>query len=66
MKATKTNEQISKALHLLVLGLYVVSVFQITGGHFIRGAVALGVATCIESSVYVYRARESRKEDENS
>ena len=61
------NSTIAKCWALAALLMFVVATFQITGNHFVKGAVFFGAAACFMAAAAKYRkkeAEESRNNDE--
>ena len=60
------NKKISKWLALAALLMFVGATFQITGDHYIPGAVCFVAAASFAYSANVYRKKEKKKKQEEA
>ena len=62
----KTNKKISKWLALAALLMFVGATFQITGDHYIPGAVCFAAAASFAYSANVYRKKGNEEKQEET
>ena len=60
------NKKISKWLALAALLMFVGATFQITGDHYIPGAVCFAAAASFAYSAYVYRKKGNEEKQEEA